>query len=108
MSAKLWNYVDRCKAEGLAYIPLAINTFGWWHPMALQVIACLDLQLTRAMDGELGMVKRHLRQRLAVVFIHDNIAMLGVHVPSFAPPGAGQGRRLRLGPPTQLLLCSSP
>ena len=30
-----------------------------------------------------GMVKRHLRQRLAVLFLHDNVAMLGAHVPSF-------------------------
>ena len=31
------------------------------------------------------MVKRHLRQRLAVLFVRDNVAMLGARVPSFAP-----------------------
>ena len=31
------------------------------------------------------MVRRHLRQRLAVLFIRDNVAMLGAHVPGFAP-----------------------
>ena len=53
--------------------------------MALQIIGRLALQLARAMDGELGVVKRHLQQRLVVLFVRDNIAMLGAHIPSFVP-----------------------
>ena len=50
-----------------------------------KVIGRLALKLARATDGELGVVKRHLRQRLAVFFVRDNVAMLGDCVPSFAP-----------------------
>ena len=32
VATKLRKYADRCEAEGLVYIPLAINTFGGWHP----------------------------------------------------------------------------
>ena len=82
---KLHKYAERCEAEGLACIQLAIDTIGRWHPQALQVISRLSLQLARATDGKLGVVRRHLRQRFAVLFMHDNVAMLGVRVPSFAP-----------------------
>ena len=85
VATKLRHYADRCEAEGLAYIPLAIDTFGGWHPLALQTIGRLALQLARATDSELGVVKRHLRQRLPVLFVRDNVAMLGGRVPSFAP-----------------------
>ena len=67
------------------YIPLAINTFSGWHLLALQTIGRIALQLARATDSELGMVRRHLRQRLAIYFVRDNVAMLGTHVSSFAP-----------------------
>ena len=53
--------------------------------MTLQVIGRLALQLARATDRELGMVKRQLRQRLVVLFVRDNVAMLGARVHSFAP-----------------------
>ena len=85
VATKLRNYVERCEAEGLVYIPLAIDTFGGWHPQALQVISRLALQLARATDGERGVVKRHLHQRLAVHFMRDNVAMLGACIPSFTP-----------------------
>ena len=67
------------------HVPLAVDTFGGWHKLALQTIGRLSLELARATNGELGVVRRHLRQRLAVLFIRDNVAMLGVRVPSFAP-----------------------
>ena len=85
VAGKMWPYADRCEAEGLAYIPLAVDIFRRWHELALQTIGRLALQLARATNGELGVVRRHLRQRLAVLFVRDNMAMLGARVPSFAP-----------------------
>lgn len=32
---KLHTYAARCEAKGLAFIPLAVDTFGDWHPTAL-------------------------------------------------------------------------
>ena len=34
VATKLHKYKERCEAKGLAYIPLAIETFGGWHPYA--------------------------------------------------------------------------
>ena len=66
-------------------MPLAIDTFGGLHGKALQRIRRLSLKLARTTDGKLGVVRRHLRQRLAVLFVRDNVAMLGARMPSFAP-----------------------
>ena len=60
MAAKLRFYAEKCEAEGLAYIPLAVDTFGGWHPQALQVISRLARQLSRATEGEFGVVQCHL------------------------------------------------
>ena len=42
---KLHTYVPRCEARGRALIPLAVDTFGRWHPMALKGILHLGRQL---------------------------------------------------------------
>ena len=84
VARKLRKYEARCSAEGLAYIPMAIDTFGGWHQLALETIGRLSQELARATDGELGVVRRHLKQRLAVLFLRDNVAMLGARTPAFA------------------------
>ena len=83
--AKLRKYAARCEANGLAFIPLAVDTFGGWHPQALEVIGRLGRQLARATEGEQGQVVRHLRQRLGVLLVRDNVAMMGSRAPSFVP-----------------------
>ena len=42
-------------------------------------------QLARATDGKYVMVHRHLHQRLGIILVRDNVAMLGARIPSFAP-----------------------
>ena len=77
-------YTARCTAEGLAYVPMAVDTLGGWHPLALDTINRLTLELARATNGELGVVRQ--RQRLGVLFLRDNVAMLYARTPSFASP----------------------
>ena len=86
VEAKLRKYGDRCVAQGLAYVPMAVDTFGGWHSTALDTISRLALELARNTGRELGEVRRHLRQRLGVLFLRDNVAMLHARTPSFAPP----------------------
>ena len=83
---KLRFYAARCEAAGLAYVPVAIDTFGGWHSLALETIGKLSQELARATDNELGVVRRHFRQRLAIGFLRDNVAMIGARKPFFASP----------------------
>ena len=44
-AGKLHTYVPRCEARGLTLIPLAVDTFGLWHPTVLKGILRLGRQL---------------------------------------------------------------
>ena len=72
------------EAEGLEFIPLAVGTFGGWYPHARQVISHLGCKFSQATGNEYGVMVCHLRQRLCVLLVHDNVSMLRFCISSFA------------------------
>ena len=86
VTRKIRHYADRCEAQNLVYVPVAIDTFGGWHSQALETINRLSQELARATDSDLGVVRRHFRQRLAITFVRDNVAMLCARKPFFPNP----------------------
>ena len=38
---KVRKYEERCSVEGIAFTPLAVDTLGGWHPVALAAITRL-------------------------------------------------------------------
>ena len=70
-----------CEVEGLIFTPISVNSFGSWHQEALITLKKLGRQLARAVGREEAEVVRHLRQRLGVLLVRDNMAMLqaGAH-----------------------------
>ena len=87
-NSKLAAYVGRVEAEGLLWLPLAVDTFGGWHAEAFVVITKLARQLARNIGQEKGEQVRHLQQRLGVTLVKDNInmVMLQARTLIFAPP----------------------
>ena len=84
-NAKMAKYDDRCAAEAITFIPLAVDTFGGWHGAALDVITKLGRQLARQLGKEEEEVTRQLRQRLSVLLTRDNVSMLGSRTPTLPP-----------------------
>ena len=82
---KMRKYEERCAAEGLVFVPLAVDTFGGWHCSALPILAKLGRQVASNTGREGQEVVRHLRQRLAVLLVRDNVAMLCARTSSFPP-----------------------
>ena len=82
---KIRKYWERCRKEGIAFIPLAVDTLGGFHKEGLTTVAKLGRQLARATGREEGEVVRHLRQRLGVLLVRDNVAMLSSRSPTFTP-----------------------
>ena len=82
---KMSKYDDRCSAEGITFIPLAVDSFGGWHGAALDVFTKLGRQLSRQLGKEEEEVTRQLRQRLSVILTRDSVAMLGSRVPASPP-----------------------
>ena len=84
--SKCLKYKERCAAEGITFLPLAVDTLGGWHPAALDTINRLGRQVARNVGREDQEVVRHLRQRLAVLMVRDNVAMLCARTPTYPPP----------------------
>ena len=83
--AKIRKYWARCEAEGIAFFPLAVDTYGGWHEAGLKTLTKLGRQLARATGRDEGDTVRHLRQRVAVLLVRDNMAMLASRTPTFSP-----------------------
>ena len=83
---KVRKYEQRCAGEGIHFLPVAVDTLGGWHPSALATIKKLGGQLARNVGREDGEVVRHLRQRLSVLLVRDNLAMLCARTPSYPSP----------------------
>ena len=84
-AAKMAKYEERCAAEAICFIPLAVDTFGGWHGAAPDVIAKLGRQLARQLGKEEEEVTMQLRQRLSILLTRDNMAMLGSRTPTLPP-----------------------
>ena len=84
-SIKVKKYEARCEAEGIIFVPLALDTFGGYHRVALEAIGKLGRQLARVVGRDEGETVQHLRQRLSVVLIRDNMNMLASRAPEAAP-----------------------
>ena len=78
-------YDERCAAEGIAFVPLAVDTFGGWHGAALDVLSKLGRQVARQVGKEEEDGVRQLRQRVSVLLTRDNVAMLGSRSPDIPP-----------------------
>ena len=72
--------------RGDFFVPLAVDTLGGWHPSALTIITRLGRQVASKVGRKGDEVVRHLCQRLGVLLVRDNVAMLCARTPSFAPP----------------------
>ena len=52
----------------------------------MKTITRLGRQLARNLGKDMDEVGRHLRQRLGVLIVRDNAAMMASRHPTFAPP----------------------
>ena len=81
-TAKMAKY-DECCAQ--VFLPLAADTFGGWHDAALEVFKRLGQQVARQVGREEEEAIRQLRQRLGILLMRDNVAMLASRAPTLPP-----------------------
>merc|ERR1711895_261059 len=86
---KVKKFEALCTAEGLAFFPLAVNTFGSWHSDSLAVITKLGTQQTRHLNKEPGEQIQFLRQHLGISLARDCSQMLAARVPVHPPASIG-------------------
>ena len=76
-------YSERCEAEGLAFVPIIVDTFGGWHKDSLDALNKLGRQVGRQTGKEEEETVRQLRQRVAILLVRDNVTMFDSRSPTF-------------------------
>ena len=84
---KVANAGEACRAEGIAFIPIAADTLGGWHSVAVQQIKKLGIALARHQGQDEQEAFRHLLQRLSLVLMRGNAQMLVNRMPPDDIPG---------------------
>ena len=67
---------DDCDRKGIVFLPLAAESLGGWHPVAVQQLDKLGAALARHNAEDEHVVVRQLWQRLAVLLQRGNAALL--------------------------------
>ena len=72
---------EPCRQQGIAFIPLAADTLGGWHGVANEQVQKLGVALARQSGEDEDQTVRHLRQRLSLLLMRGNSALLINRVP---------------------------
>ena len=86
---KCSKYEGRCAAQEIPLLPLPVDIQGGWHLAAPDTINRGGRWPGMWKGGP--EVVRHLRQRLAVLMVRNNFAMLCARTPTHPPPGGWGG-----------------
>ena len=67
---------EACRQQGLSFIPIAADTLGGWHKVAVEQIKKLGAALARNRGEDEQMEVRHLHQRLSLLLMRGNASLL--------------------------------
>ena len=63
-----------------------METLGDWHEVTVREVRKIGIALSRHTGGEEGEVIRHIVQRISILLIKGNAALILYCVPSFPQP----------------------
>ena len=78
---KWGKYGPSCESQGIYFLPLPALTLGPWHSLALAEIKKLGRALGRANSQDEAEATRHLLQRLSILLMKGNSALLISRIP---------------------------
>ena len=85
---KMTKHGAACRREGLVFLPMPIESLGGWHEQAVEQVKKIGAALARQTGQEEGEAVGHLFQRLSVLLMRGNAALLLNRIPSFPEPQA--------------------
>ena len=72
---------EECRRQGIVFLPLAAESLGGWHPVAVAQLGKLGAALARQTGQEEGEVKGQLFQRLSLLLQKGNAALFSNRMP---------------------------
>ena len=77
---------EDCRRQGIAFLPLAVESFGGWHGGAEREVKKITAALARHTGQEEDQACLHSWGRLGILLQRGNAAILGNGVPIHPPP----------------------
>ena len=77
---------EACLRQGVAFLPMVVESFGGWHEGAVREVERLGAALARQSGQEEEEAVRHLWGKLGMLLQRGNAAILANRVPSFPDP----------------------
>ncbi len=83
---KVGAVAEACRRQGIAFIPLAAESLGGWHEVAVLEINKLATALARHTGQDEDEACRHLFGRLSVLLLQGNGALFSNRFPDYVAP----------------------
>ena len=83
---KMRGSAEDCRRQGIAFLPIVVESLGGWHVLAEGEVKKLGAALARQNGQEEREVLRHLWGRLGILLQRGNAAILGNRLPTFPAP----------------------
>ena len=81
MNGKNRGALEDCRRQGIKFIPLAVESLGGWHELAVAEIRKLAAALARETGQEDKECQSHLYQRLSVLLMRGNCVLFVNRIP---------------------------
>ena len=73
--------LEDCRRQGIKFIPLAMESLGGWHELAVGEIRKLAAALARQSGQDEREARSHLLQKLSVLLMRGNGALFANRIP---------------------------
>ena len=83
---KMSKHGEACRSAGMEFIPMPMETMGGWHEQKVGQVKKLGSALARQTGQDDSEAIRHLAQRLSILLVKGNSALLLNRLPSFPLP----------------------
>ena len=70
-----WGALVDCQRQGIKFIPLAMESLGGWHELAVGEIRKLAAALARQSGQEEKEARSHLFHKLSILLVRGNAAL---------------------------------
>ena len=77
---------DDCWRQGIAFLPMVVESFGGWHEASAREVERLGAALARHTGQEEKEAVRHMWGKLGMLLQRGNAQILANRVPSFPAP----------------------
>jgi hypothetical protein len=83
---KVGAVAEACRRQGIAFVPLAAESLGGWHEVAVAELGRLAAALARHTGQPEEEASRHLFGRMSVLLMRGNAALFSNRIPDIVEP----------------------